>query len=173
MKTKLKILAVKVERKVDEQPDTSHSGEYTDDATDWAIDRNSGEYLGLMPSDAEWTPKGREFRFFKPYAGGEPEGTAAYREYGKQDFQRMESLQRGEWCFIGIIAKAEVWNSVTKVTQVVRSGGLWGIESDSDKDYLQSVGADELENLRSELLALGFGERAIEHAFKTVETVNS
>lgn len=112
----------------------------------------------------------RNYNFFKPYAGGEKEGTEEYQKYGKQDFERMEGLNNGDWNFIGIIAKVEVLTS-NGVLQTIRSGGLWGIESDAG-DYLDEVGKEELANLRSELMALGFGKRAIDYAFKNVETID-
>lgn len=111
----------------------------------------------------------REYNYFKPYAGGEEEGSETYQKYGKQDFERMESLYNGNWCFIGIIAKAEI-RTESGTMQVIRSGGLWGIESDSEKSYLDEVGKDELENLRLELTALGFGKRAINKAYQSIET---
>lgn len=110
----------------------------------------------------------REFNYFKPYAGGEKEGTDDYQKYGKQDFERMESLNNGNWYFMGIIAKAEI-RTESGTMQVIRSGGLWGIESDSG-EYLEEVGKEELENLRLELESLGFSKRAIDYAFKNVET---
>jgi hypothetical protein len=124
------------------------------------------ELAGLELHDCPHTS--REFNYFKPYVGEEPEGSENYQKYGKQDFDRMESLNNGNWNFIGIIVKAEILTSNGTI-QVVRSGGLWGIESDSGT-YLDEVGKDELENLRLELSALGFGKRAIDHAFQNVET---
>jgi hypothetical protein len=50
----------------------------------------------------------------------------------------------------------------------VSSGGLWGIESDSDKSYLATVAKEELSELKSTLSELGFSETEIETAFKTV-----
>lgn len=113
----------------------------------------------------------RQYNYFQPYAGGEKEGTEEYQKYGLQDFKRMEGLNNGNWQFIGIIAKAEIVTS-NDTLQTIRSGGLWGIESDAGDDYLEEVGKEELENLRSELMALGFGKRAIDYAFKNVETVD-
>lgn len=165
MKTKLKILNVKIEHKLDENPDTSHLGEYSNKATSrFSLDRQE---------HGVWS--NREYRYFNPssnYVTKEDKlrdglNGLNVERYVQQDFSRMESLNRGDWHYIGIIAKAEVWNPETKVTQVVRSGGLWGVESDSG-DYLNDIANDELANLRTELLALGFGERAIDHAFKTV-----
>jgi hypothetical protein len=112
----------------------------------------------------------REYNYFTPYAGGETPGTEDYQKYGKQDFKRMEGLNNGDWNFIGIIAKAEIITESGTI-QTIRSGGLWGIESDAGT-YLDEVAQEELENLRAELTALGFGKRSINYAFKNVETVD-
>ena len=205
-----------IERQVDEYPDTSFLGEYTDKKSDWAICRHCGEFIAIAEKpnkradeieneivdlendidsflyekkpdavkenekkiaglqkeldslelhECQHTP--REYDYFLPYAGGEEPGTENYQKYGKQDFDRMESLNNGNWCFIGIIAKAEILTTNSTV-QVIRSGGLWGIESDTGA-YLDEVEKDELENLRLELTALGFGKRAIDKAFQNVE----
>jgi len=52
------------------------------------------------------------------------------------------------------------------VLQDVSSGGLWGIESDSDASYLKEIEAEELSELRKQLYAMGFSKRAIATAVK-------
>ncbi len=106
------------------------------------------------------------------------------RKYVRQDYERMESLNRGDWCYIGIRVDAEVqltatwensvvskvsWHSPIAPYQTITSGGLYGIESDSGNDYIQSVEQEELSELRAQLKALGFSARAISVAIKTVE----
>ena len=154
-RNKLQIIGVKIEHKPDEDPDTSWLGEYSNTPKEHAIDRQERGDMGR-----------NEFRYFNPAMSGEQTGNP---ESPEQDYQRMESLNAGQWCFIGIIAKAELRNPATSVTQVVRSGGLWGIESDSEKDYLASVEKGQLAELRAELLAFGIGPRGIAHAFKSVQ----
>lgn len=111
----------------------------------------------------------REYRYFNPchenYKGLEP---AEIREYCLQDYARMESLNRGDFCFIGIRAEAQV-QLTGDLVQRISSGGLWGIESDSDSAYMDSVEREELSALKTELLALGFSKRAIAVAFKSIE----
>jgi len=97
----------------------------------------------------------RKYNYFKPYAGGEEEGSKHYKEYGLQDFERMEGLTRGDWSFIGIQAEATVSYPVNAAgtdrrIEHLTSGGLWGIESDSG-DYLNEVMRDELSDLRRHL----------------------
>lgn len=74
--------------------------------------------------------------------------------------------------FLGIIAKCEVQSGDSSTIQTLRSGGLWGVESDSDKSYLAEVATEELSSLRSELESFGFSKRQIDYAFRNVETVN-
>lgn len=98
------------------------------------------------------------------------------RKYCLQEYARMESLNNGDFCFIGIRAEAEIGlNSYVAseqlgILQTITSGGLWGIESDSSPEYLAEVEAEELSDLKSQLKAIGFSSRAISAAFKTVET---
>ena len=88
-----------------------------------------------------------------PYAGGEKAGTPAYQEYGKNDFERMEGLNRGDWHFCGVYAQAEVSYPVgrdgCRRIERLRSGGLWGIESDSGE--LHEVAEEQLQELRDHL----------------------
>lgn len=116
-----------------------------------------------------------EYRYFNPssnYVDGFgrvlPENTPEeVRTYVAQDYKRMEDLHRGFWGLIGIKAEAEV--VINGVIQKITSGGLWGIESDSDEDNFKQVEAEELVELRKQLEALGFSKRAISVAFKTVQ----
>lgn len=106
-----------------------------------------------------------------------PDNTAEeVRKYVRQDYERMEGLNRGSWQYIGIRAVAEVAipmgaHTAVATIQRITSGGLWGIESDSDKSYLADVGKEELANLKTQLLALGFSRRAISKAFADVQEV--
>ena len=85
---------------------------------------------------------------------------------------RMERLNAGDWCFIGIRAEAEI-TLADHVTQTISSGGLWGIESDSDRAYFESIEQEELAELSNQLHAAGFSKRAIAAAFKNVERKES
>lgn len=154
-----RVLSVAIRQEPDDSPDTSWLGKYTDEASDWAIDRQFGEYISELPEGHELPSRGREYRFFLPYAGGEKPGSDDYREYGKQDFARMESLQRGDWSLVGVWAEAEV--CVAGVVQTIRSGGLWGIESDSCS-HIDDVANEELSALDEQLAALGLSRGGVE-----------
>lgn len=116
-----------------------------------------------------------EYRYFngnvENYNGETPE---KIREYVLRDYERMERLQHGDWCYIGIQAEAEVLipSGSHSIIQEITSGGLWGVESDSDKDYLAEIETEELSELREQLRALGFSARAISTAVKNAVTKN-
>ena len=115
----------------------------------------------------------REYRYFNPNwqnYKGEPD--ADIRRYCEQDYMRMERLNAGDWCFIGIRAEAEYSVGTSRggyLAQELTSGGLWGIESYSEEFYLAFVESEELADLRTQLTGIGFSKRAIAAAFKNIE----
>ncbi len=157
-KNSKRILKVVVKRMLDDSPDTSFLGEYSNrPKTEYAVDRQE---LGDM---------GRgEFRYFNGPVENYQGEAADIRKYIRQDYDRMEKLSRGDFCFIGIRAEAEV-QMPSGIVQRITSGGLWGIESDSDKDYLETVQTEELAELKKELFALEISRRAIATAFKNIK----
>jgi hypothetical protein len=130
-----------------------------------------------------------EYRYFNPSfnyidkTGKALETPENVRKYTRQDYERMERLNRGDWCYIGIHADAEIGipqnparnaktDSGVYTVQTIRSGGLWGTESDSDESHLKSIEQEELSELRAQLKAIGFSTRAISAAFKNVTEVS-
>lgn len=115
-----------------------------------------------------------QYRYFngnvENYKGESP---ADIRKYVRQDYERMESLNAGNWSFIGIRAEADVQTAHGAVIQTISSGGLWGIESDAGDDHIKETIQDELDSLKTELTALGFSKRAIATAFKDVQEEQS
>jgi len=101
----------------------------------------------------------REFRYFngcvENYKG---ESAEDIRKYVRQDYERMERLQRGDWCYIGVRAEAEILipSGDASIVQEITSGGLWGIESDSDASYLTEIEEEQLSELREQLHAVGY-----------------
>ena len=183
MKTKNsnRILSVTIRRMIDDSPDTSWLGTYSNrPETEFAIDRaHSLDYQFFNPATIEpfnpkaaWIPTNEHDK--RAY------WRAAMRENARRDYERMESLDAGNWGFIGIRADAEIgipedstMPSSSMTIQCITSGGLWGIESDSDAPYLESVEQEELGELKQQLRALGFGTRAISKAFQNVTRKNS
>ena len=157
-KREIKIEKIRIVHKTDENPDYSFMGEYVDIPEAGVIVRRLGIFWEDMPEDQEVPQRGREYRFFKPYAGGEKVGTEDYKKYGMQDFKRMESLNRGHWFFMGIYVEAEVSYPIelgSRRLEWLKSGGLWGIESDSDESYIDEIDKEQLDDLKEHLEVFG------------------
>jgi hypothetical protein len=69
---------------------------------------------------------------------------------------------------MGIIAKASI-RTHSGLLQIIRSNGLWGVESDVEESSLNEIVNDELCSLRKELESIGFGKRSIDYAFKNID----
>jgi hypothetical protein len=176
MKSDKLIQSIKIERMEDSDPDTSYLGEYSATKSEHGIDR---KHSIDCPCNSFWEdspecncdesgPYSRkEYQFFNPaqdYRECEPEDQFLNTV---RDYERMESLQRGDWYYIGIRAQAEI--VIDGTCQTITSGGLWGIESDSDESYLKKIEQEELSELRSILHTMGFSKRAIACAVKEAE----
>lgn len=147
--------------------------------------------------DADWDR--REFRYFNPGSveafnpdaewitnrkdqsqSAEGYWRESMRSNARQDYARMESLNRGDWAYIGITAQAEVGipsghssnGGACYTVQQIQADGLWGMESDSEASYLESEEKNQLADLKDQLRALGFSSRAICKAFKEVKRAN-
>lgn len=147
---KPKILSVKFEQILDESPDLSFLGEYSDTPETVHIDRKE---RGDMQRN--------ELRYFNLGTGD--------AEYIEADYERMESYNNGNWHMTGCIAKAEVQLAANGPFQTIRSGGLWGVESDADSAYLDQIRRDELNQLYQELERLGCTDKQIQHAFENID----
>ena len=81
-----------------------------------------------------------------------------------QDYARMEAYNHQGWCMMGVSAQAIVETSddgKTWTRQLVKSGGLWGIESDSDASYFREVAEEQLATLTPILVEFGFTDAEI------------
>jgi hypothetical protein len=108
----------------------------------------------------------------KPTDGLTPEEV---RKYTRQDYERLERLNSGDWCFIGIAAEAQIGipQNGSYLCQTLHSGGLYGIESDSERSHIESEEKNQLADLRDVLKSFGFSSRAISQAFKSIERKES
>lgn len=82
------------------------------------------------------------------------------QEYAEQDDARLEEYNKGNWCMMGIRAECQYLipdNTVppSAVIQTLTSGGLWGIESDSDDKYIKQVEREQLNELKEYCDKLG------------------
>lgn len=111
--------------------------------------------------------RGRTYRYFNPNADnytGDPDDDI--RKYCLQDYERARTLGDA-WNFVGVRAEAEV-QLTGDLCQMITSGGLWGIESDSG-DYFKEVEAEQINELKAELHAIGFSKRAITAACRDIK----
>lgn len=178
MKTiKPKILSVRIETKVDETPDLSFIGKNLDaypPHDSWAILRvgeKAGEFFRDLDNCDSWSknPSPNEFMWFYPATTQTKISDEDNRSNALADYKRMKQAEDSQFEMLGIIAKAEIQMTSDSAIQTIRSGGLWGVESDSGADYIKEVQDDQLKELASELLSLGFTKRAIDHAIKSVK----
>jgi len=72
---------------------------------------------------------------------------------------RLDQYKRGVFGYMGIVAKAEV--VIDGICQTITSGGLWGIEDDSDEGYLNEIAQEQLNELSDQLEAIGFPKRQL------------
>jgi hypothetical protein len=145
------IESVKLTREVDQNADLSYLGEYSNLDDGNAIDRQERGDIGRG-----------EYRYFNPAMTGEETGNPNSPE---EDYARAEDYNRGGWCMTGVYAVAEV--VIGGTIQRIRSGGLWGVESDSDNEYFAEIGREQLSELAEQLAALGFSRKAINAAIPT------
>ncbi len=196
MQTK-RILSIEFTRTDDTDTDTSYLGTYgagTDiPLPEFSIDRTHELDCGLNLGGEECTCNMQhlapgEYQFFNPSSiepfnpaaswipAAEPDKHAYWqrtmRENARKDYERMEAYNASEWSFIGIRAVAHIVirhpSSDLWISQTITSGGLWGIESDSDESYLRSVEKEQLGELRGILHELGFSTRAIAATVKAM-----
>lgn len=169
-----RIAKIQIRHEIDTDPQLDYLGEFTDTPSDWAIVCQENEFLKNLGKKYEIPARGNHFRFFIPQAGCEKPGSKAYQEYGKQDWKRMKSYNNQEWYCLGIIAEAKVQVSLDGKNwkqDKITSGGLWGIESDSESTYFREVEQEQLTELKAYLGEYGFSAEEIETACQNIETV--
>ena len=74
----------------------------------------------------------------------------------KANAERLAAYRAGEWYCVGIKARATFLIDLGHggLIQTVDSPGLWGIESDSDPEYLDEVFSEQAQMLRDVLAQL-------------------
>lgn len=72
----------------------------------------------------------------------------------QDDFEeRKREYERGDFNFLFARAEADV--VIESIVQTLTSGGLYGIESDSEQEYLDEIVSREWSDLRDVLKAVG------------------
>ena len=140
-----KIELIKVKAIVVEDPDLFYLGKYSNTPKEGAIEVNRKGY----------------YKYFNP----------ACREYADLDYERMKGYNNGDWCMIGIIAEAEVSYKIGNYSRLefFSSSGIWDIESDSDKDYLNELKEEELIDLKAHLEQFNVDISNFEELSKDIE----
>lgn len=127
--------AYQVEYIIDESPDLSFYGKYTDkpDYNYLVIDRvKEGDYDRNEYKYFETTIEVSEIDSFLPYSGNNRKiATMKAWHSARLDYKAMEAYNKGDWNMIGI--------RVTDTTDSNQSAALWGIESNSDESYLKDT----------------------------------
>lgn len=84
------------------------------------------------------------------------------RQYCREDYQRMESYNRGDWNMVGVKAAITLRIRISKgnwILQRIESPGIWGIESDAGEIYLDEIYQEECSVLMSMLQEMGIRVR--------------
>lgn len=138
-------------------------------AADWIEEQRHGVPDDLLAEAADhcrtlhllWVwerpRRGRAFNYFEPPDSGEEAGSWDYRRCALEDWKRAESLNDGEWWYVGVRAVAEVRCEIAPGyvrVERFKSEGLWGVESDSG-DYLKEVAREQLQDLKAHVGVFG------------------
>lgn len=148
--------AIRIVWKQDESPDASCLGAYSSHPKANAIDRKERGDMGR--NEHQYFNPGRDYSDCTP---------ADRTKYIEQDYQRSESLNSGDWCYLGCFAEAEVSYPIGNGNRRIerfRSCGSWGIESDSDREYFTEVEEQELSDLKGHLEQFGIDWPEVESA---------
>ncbi len=99
---------------------------------------------------------------------------ASYLEQEGMGFEdRLRQYREGQFCFVGVMARAEIilptYKGYSGIAQSITSGGLWGIESDSDAAHFAEIEKEQLDELADQLHHVGFSRRAIAASFRNIE----
>jgi hypothetical protein len=120
VQTPLILSTVKVRRKLDPDPEPSYLGEWRDDLAEWNILCAAVDYVANLPEDYPMPLRGREYRAFRPEAGGERPGSPATSSTGSATTPAWRPSNR----VVGLYADAKVGmtSSVVPTAQPTRSG---------------------------------------------------
>lgn len=131
------IESLSIVAEIDEHPDLSHLGEFSTDPgpEDRTIDRSERGAMGR-----------HEKRYFvAPEWVDDP-------DHVEENWRRAEAYG-DTWVNVGVMARAVV--TIDGIYQSLRSGGVWGVESDASDDHLETLAREELGELLDVLAAIG------------------
>lgn len=115
----------------------------SDETADRPDEMCDGFYPSLDREDAGWI-------------GDNPE--RSFEEQMEDANQRIRDWENDVWEYVGVVAVAHLLIPIGGGSfriMTLKSGGLWGIESDSGDDYLAEVFEEQKDDLLAELKTLG------------------
>jgi len=92
--------------------------------------------------------------FFRRIVPDDCPDTSYLEQEGFED--RLAQYHQGHFDFVGVCAAVElpIPYGADRILITIESPGLWGVESDSDEDYLDSVFQEECDTLADMLAEL-------------------
>ncbi len=139
-----KAVKIEVKRIADENPDLS----YLETTPEYHYGENGSEWKHVSEEDVQ--------KIIKQHGSI----WNVCMEYARQDKERLDAYNRGNWEMIGIKAVATIHipvnngNDDTVKIQAIESGGLFGIESDSGDDYIHDIGREQIAEVKNHLRIL-------------------
>ncbi len=100
-----------------------------------------------------------QFRYFNAF-------NVCNEAEARQNYERMMQFCNGDICMMRIKVKAKIINSLSILIpggteNRISSSGLWNIESDSDKKYIEEIEREKLSEMKDILTTLGFTTKQI------------
>ncbi len=132
---KAKLISIKIIETEDQSPDLSHLGAFSNQRGDFAVEHEPNN--------------GRLFNWFNA-------ANVETQEQAEENYKRAASYGN-RWWYVGIKAEAVIHLPISKHSnkvQTIDSGGLWGIESDSEVSYREEVAREQVAELKGYLETL-------------------
>ena len=174
------LLSIEARRMIEDDPDWSWLGHFgRPKAGEWYVDREAGslhddcgDIVARWPGGGESVERG-EYRTFvcggnhvphRPWDAHLPKRVnvngrrltqkSADYQYALMDWQRAEKIAKGDIVFFRVFVVARYMDLKGEVF-AVHSGGLWGIESDSEDRYFTEVADEQFSEIAVELSDAG------------------
>jgi len=93
-------------------------------------------------------------------------------KHAKENYKRMMDYEKGNFSIYGVKATAEIYTEAGQGSWLINkisSGGLWRLESDGGEENFKEVEAEQLDDLKDVLLALGFTAGQIARAPREIK----
>lgn len=146
----------------DPYPDLSYLGEYVEDTLDLKYEDDPDCVIDRYPGHEEWMGRTRECRYFVANVPllsinrktGKPYSRRTKQRWARRQYERMEAYNRGDWACVHLFVEAIISSEQDERLCWTRTGGLWGVESDSGSDYYESIWAEEMAEIRELLTGI-------------------